>query len=149
MSFDKLPANIEKEIDRTISSGGSPHGFTVREAILEGAHLCYLILLERAPEFDEKAVSEAGNDLGHKNYHGRMDDWYYNDVFVESARWQHEQLAAQIAARDAEIERLKKELHNSQSLAGDLVVSGRDSFLEVKELKIEVARLHEALRGGK
>ena len=94
-----LPKELELLILETISKEKSCYDVVETKTAMYGAQVCYNHLLKSASEFDEgKALEEwAQLDAGR----GETWDW------VDGARKQHSQLAAMIAARDAEIERMR------------------------------------------
>lgn len=76
-----------------------------------GASDLHKILLEGGPEFDLFKVSSSISVEMFSEYLNRQDmDTTTSIIYREGARWQHAQDKAYLAARDAEIERLKGEL---------------------------------------
>lgn len=100
MNETKLPEWLAERM-RAYAMDKAPGDPLFRHVCEDGWQACYAALLERAPEFDEAAAHDAAGDAVSVGE---------SIVILKGARWQHEQLAAVIAAKDAEIERLREAL---------------------------------------
>src|SRR5271157_4708388 len=93
----KLPAWLERVRDE-LALAHSKHPIQDNHAsVIYAFDACYAALLAKAPEFPEKAALDKWANLDA----GKGETWDY----VDGARWQHDQLKAQLAAKDAELEK--------------------------------------------
>ena len=88
--------------------------------------------LEAAPEFDESLAKDAWRDRDHNG------NEYVNEDAVNGARWQHDQLAAQIAALKAENRALSKRfISKTEWDAQDEQIAKLEANLTVARKEIE------------
>ena len=117
-SLDEIRARLEAEYDIHAKDENTAH-WGMFNYFNAGAEAFERILLSEAPEFPREEFDEvAALDEWNKRPHN------HSDNFLEGARWQHQQMSAQIAAykyhsemrerdfkaRVTEIEQLKREL---------------------------------------